>query len=339
MRRLLLLALASLLLAALGVGAWLWQDYTRFADAPLALGAKERVLDVPLGTPFTRIVGQLRQRGLTDAPLPYWRLLAWQMGVSDGLHAGEYAIEQGLTPRALLDRMARGEVVQHRVTLIEGSTFREIRAVLAKEEALAQATAAMSDAEVMAAVGAAGVHPEGRFLPETYAYTRGMQDLDVLRRARAAMDKALAEAWAARRPGLPLKSPDEMLVLASIVEKETGRADERATIAGVFVRRLEIGMRLQTDPTVIYGVGPSFDGNLTRAHLQTDTPWNTYTRGGLPPTPIAAPGRAALRAVAQPADGDALYFVARGDGSHQFSATLREHNAAVARWQLRRGGR
>jgi UPF0755 protein len=339
MRRTLAFVFGLLLLAALGVAAWLWQDYTRFADAPLALGAKERVLDVPLGTPFTRIVGQLRQRGLTDAPLPYWRLLAWQMGVSDGLHAGEYAIEQGLTPRALLDRMARGEVVQHRVTLIEGSTFREIRAVLAKEEALAQATAAMSDAEVMAAVGAAGVHPEGRFLPETYAYTKGMQDLDVLRRARAAMDKALAEAWAARRPGLPLKSPDEMLVLASIVEKETGRADERATIAGVFVRRLEIGMRLQTDPTVIYGVGPSFDGNLTRAHLQTDTPWNTYTRGGLPPTPIAAPGRAALRAVAQPADGEALYFVARGDGSHQFSATLREHNAAVARWQLRRGGR
>jgi UPF0755 protein len=339
MRRLLRVGFGLLLLCTLGVAAWLWQDYTRFADAPLALGAKERVLDVPLGTPFTRIVGQLRQRDLTTAPLVYWRLLAWEMRVSDGLHAGEYAIEQGLTPRALLDRMARGEVVQHRVSFVEGSTFRELRAVLAKEDALEQAAAAMSDAEVMAAIGASGQHPEGRFLPETYAYTRGMKDLDVLRRAHGAMSKAVQEAWEARRPDLPLKSPDELLVLASIVEKETGRADERETIAGVFMRRLKIGMRLQTDPTVIYGVGPSFDGNLTRAHLQTDTPWNTYTRAGLPPTPIAAPGRAALRAVAQPADGEALYFVARGDGSHQFSATLGEHNAAVARWQLRRGGR
>lgn len=336
MKRAILATLALLLVAGLAAGAWFWRDYTTFADAPLGLGAKERVLDVPLGTPFNRIVRDLRRRGLTEAPLAYWRLLSWQMRVSEGLHAGEYAVEQGLTPRQLLDRMARGEVIQHRVTLIEGSTFREIRAVLAREDALEQRAAAMSDADLMAAIGAPGVHPEGRFLPETYAYTKGMQDLDVLRRAYAAMQKALAEAWASRVPDLPLDTPDEMLVLASIVEKETGRADERERIAGVFTRRLKIGMRLQTDPTVIYGVGPAFDGNLTRVHLTTDTPYNTYTRGGLPPTPIAAPGRAALRAVAKPTEGEALYFVARGDGSHEFSATLAQHNAAVARWQLRR---
>ncbi len=336
MRRLLRWSVLLLLVAGVGIGAWVYTDYRRFADAPLALGAKERVLDIRLGTPFTRIVAELERRGFTTAPTLYWRALAWEMRVAEGLHAGEYAIEQGLTPRSLLARMARGDVIQHRITLIEGSTFREQRLVLAMDSALEQRTAAMSDAEVMAAIGAPGVHPEGRFLPETYAYTKGMSDLDLLRRAYEAMQKALAEAWAQRVPDLPLDSPEQMLVLASIVEKETGRADERARIAGVFVRRLKIGMRLQTDPTVIYGVGPAFDGNLTRMHLRTDTPYNTYTRFGLPPTPIAAPGRDALRAVAKPADGEALYFVARGDGSHQFSASLREHNAAVAKYQLRR---
>jgi UPF0755 protein len=335
-RRLLRWSVLLLLVAGVGIGAWVYTDYRRFADAPLALGAKERVLDIRLGTPFTRIVAELERRGFTTAPTLYWRALAWEMRVAEGLHAGEYAIEQGLTPRSLLARMARGDVIQHRITLIEGSTFREQRLVLAMDSALEQRTAAMSDAEVMAAIGAPGVHPEGRFLPETYAYTKGMSDLDLLRRAYEAMQKALAEAWAQRVPDLPLDSPEQMLVLASIVEKETGRADERARIAGVFVRRLKIGMRLQTDPTVIYGVGPAFDGNLTRMHLRTDTPYNTYTRFGLPPTPIAAPGRDALRAVAKPADGEALYFVARGDGSHQFSASLREHNAAVAKYQLRR---
>ena len=336
MRRLLLWSLVSLVVAAVVVGAWFYTDYRRFADAPLALGAKEHVLDIRLGTPFTRIVAELRRRGFTTEPTLYWRALAGEMRVAEGLHAGEYAIEQGLTPRSLLARMARGEVIQHRITLIEGSTFREQRLVLAASSALEQRTAAMSDAEVMAAIGAPGVHPEGRLLPETYAYTRGMSDLDVMRRAYEAMQKVLEQAWAKRVPDLPLDTPEQMLVLASIVEKETGRADERARIAGVFVRRLKIGMRLQTDPTVIYGVGPAFDGNLTRMHLRTDTPYNTYTRFGLPPTPIAAPGRDALRAVAQPADGNELYFVSRGDGSHQFSATLREHNAAVVKYQLRR---
>jgi UPF0755 protein len=336
MRRLLRWTVLLLLIGAIAIGGWIYTDYRRFADAPLALGAKERVLDIPLGTPFNRIVAELSRRGLTTADALYWRALAWEMRVAEGLHAGEYAIEQGLTPRSLLARMARGEVIQHRITLIEGSSFREQRLVLASDTALEQRAAAMSAADLMAAIGAPGVHPEGRFLPETYAYTKGMSDLDVLRRAYEAMQKALEQAWAQRAPDLPLDTPEQMLVLASIVEKETGRADERAQIAGVFVRRLNIGMRLQTDPTVIYGVGPAFDGNLTRMHLQTDTPYNTYTRFGLPPTPIAAPGRDALRAVARPADGQTLFFVARGDGSHQFSATLREHNAAVVKYQLRR---
>jgi UPF0755 protein len=335
-RRLLAWLVVAAALLAAGAGAWLYRDYQRFADAPLALGASERALEVQLGTPFKRIVGELRRRGFSSAPFTYWRVLAWEMRVAEGLHAGEYAIEQGLTPRSLLARMARGEVIQHRITLIEGSTFREIRLALAADATLVQATAAMSDAEVMAALGATGVHPEGQFLPETYAYAKGMQDLDVLRRAYQAMQKAVADAWTQRVADLPLASAEQLLVLASIVEKETGRADERERIAGVFLRRLKIGMRLQTDPTVIYGIGPAFDGNLTRRHLETDTPYNTYTRFGLPPTPIAAPGRAALRAVARPAGGEALFFVARGDGSHQFSATLREHNAAVARYQLGR---
>ncbi len=328
--------IALLVLTGAAVSAaWFWRDYHRFADQPLTLGPTEQVLDVPLGTPFNRIVRDLRRRGVTAAPLPYWRALAWQMRVAEGLHAGEYALEQGLTPRKLLERMASGRVIQHYFTIVEGWTIRELRAALARESALVQDSAGMGEAELMAAVGLPGVPAEGRFLPETYAYTKGQSDLDVLRRARQALDRTLADAWSSRAADLPLSSPEELLVLASIVEKETGRAEERARIAGVFVRRLRIGMRLQTDPTVIYGIGPAFDGNLTRRHLETDTPWNTYTRAGLPPTPIALPGRAALEATARPAEGRELYFVARGDGSHQFSATLAEHNAAVRRYQLR----
>ena len=336
MKRPALIVTVLLLLAAAAGTAWLQRKYSAFADAALHLGPRERVIDVQLGTPFRHIVAELRRRGFTDTPFEYWRVLAWEMRVAEGLHAGEYAIDQGLTPRTLLQRMANGEVIQHRVTFVEGSSFRELRVGLATQIALTQLGAGMADAELMTRIGAKGVNPEGRFLPETYAYTKGMSDLDVLRRAYQAMQKALAEAWAERAVDLPLRTPDELLVLASIVEKETGRADEREQIAGVFARRLAIGMRLQTDPTVIYGVGPDFDGNLTRKHLTTDTPYNTYTRFGLPPTPIAAPGRAALHATARPAGGDALFFVARGDGSHQFSATLRQHNAAVTKYQLGR---
>lgn len=325
-----------LLLAGVAAGAWLWRDYQRFAEAPLAIGEAEAVLEVPLGTPFLRIVAELRKRGYSAAHPLYWRALAWEMGVADGLHAGEYALAYGLTPRSLLQRMARGEVIQHRFTIVEGWTVRELRAALAREEALAHDSAALSEEELMARIGAAGVPAEGRFLPETYAYTRGRSDLELLKRAYTGLQETLARAWAGRDPDLPLATPDEALVLASIVEKETGKAEERARIAGVFVRRLKLGMRLQTDPTVIYGIGPAFDGNLTRRQLETDTPYNTYTRFGLPPTPIALAGADAIAAAVHPAPGDDLYFVARGDGSHAFSPSLREHNAAVARYQLRR---
>ncbi len=257
------------------------------------------------------------------------------MGVLDGLHAGEYALTQHMSPRRLLRRMADGDVIHHQFTIIEGWRFKELRLALAKEAKLESTLGGLSDTDVMARIGAEGVHPEGRFLPETYSFVRGQKDIDLLKRAYRAMQTRLAARWAERDPRLPLGSPDEMLTLASIVEKETGQAAERPRIAGVFVRRLKMPMMLQTDPTVIYGLGDSFNGNLTRRHLEADTPYNTYTRFGLPPTPIALPGDAALAAVAKPAEGQELYFVAKGNGEHAFSATLAEHNRAVRAYQLR----
>ncbi len=257
------------------------------------------------------------------------------MGVLDGLRAGEYALTQNMSPRRLLKRMADGDVIHHQFTIIEGWRFRDLRVALAKEPKLEGSLAGLSDDEVMKQIGAENVHPEGRFLPETYSFIRGQKDTAVLKRAYRAMQSRLALRWAERDPQIPLGSADELLTLASIVEKETGQPSERPAIAGVFARRLKIPMMLQTDPTVIYGLGEAFNGNLTRRHLETDTPYNTYTRFGLPPTPIAMPGDAALLAAAHPADGDALYFVAKGNGAHAFSATLDQHNRAVREYQLR----
>lgn len=335
-RRVLRAIAALVLLLGLGAAAVVYLEYRRFADTPLAI-EEERTIEVELGTPFVLIVRNLEQDGLTGAHPLMWRALALEMGVMDGLHAGEYVIGHGTTPRQLLQRMARGGVNQHSFTIVEGWTFRELRAALAKVPTLEHATSALSDAELMALIGAAGVHPEGRFLPETYKFPKGWSDQKLLERAHAALKSTLEREWAERDEGLPLESAEQALVLASIVEKETGRPDERPRIAGVFVRRLQKGMLLQTDPTVIYGLGTSFDGNLTRAHLVGDTPYNTYVRPGLPPTPIALPGRAAISAVLHPAAGAEIYFVSRGDGSHEFTATLDEHNRAVARYQLRRG--
>lgn len=335
LRQLLRLLLLLVALTALAAGAWLWADYQRFAERPLDLGDRELVLEVKLGTSFNQIVSRLRQQRLSRAPRLYWRALAHQMGVLDGLRAGEYAIAQGMTPRVLLERMARGLVIQHQFTILEGWRFADLRAALARDAVLEHRIDALSDTEIMEQLGRIDLNPEGRFLPETYAFVRGQDDLAILRRSFLAMQKLLAAEWQGRAQPSPLRSPEQMLVLASIVEKETGRPDDRQRIAGVFLRRLRIGMRLQTDPSVIYGLGSAFNGNLTRLHLNTDTPYNTYTRAGLPPTPIALPGRAALHAVAHPADGNALYFVARGDGSSEFSATLEAHNAAVRKYQLR----
>jgi UPF0755 protein len=322
-----------------GVGGFVvWQDFRKFSDGPMELAGHELVLDVKLGTSFNQIVRKLSKEGVSHAPRLYWRTLALEMGVLDGLRAGEYAVAPGMTPRQLMQNMAKGRVIHHQFTIIEGWRFADLRLALAKEPLLEQTLGGLGDAEIMARLGRADLPAEGRFLPETYSFVRGQSDFDVLKRAFASMEQALARAWAAREADSPLKSPDEMLIMASIVEKETGQAIDRPEVAGVFLRRLKIGMKLQTDPTVIYGIGAAYAGNITRKHLETDTPYNSYTRFGLPPTPIALPGAASLRAVAQPAGGDALYFVARGDGSTQFSATLQEHNAAVAKFQLR-GGR
>ncbi len=329
-----LLLLVVLALALLG---WQWQRYQRFADTPLAgVGAQASVV-VARGDALPAILRNLRAQGIATGTPLYWQLLARQTGAAGHIQAGEYALPAGITPRALLAAMRDGKVLRRRFTIVEGWTFRDLRAALAKVPLLRHVTSGMDDAALMAKLGYPGQHPEGRFLPETYAWVRGDSDLDLLRRAHAAMDQALAAAWQARAPGLPLRSADEALVLASIVEKETGVADERPRIAGVFVRRLQAGMRLQTDPTVIYGMGERYAGNIRRVDLATDTPYNTYTRDGLPPTPIAMPGKAALQAATHPAADDALYFVALGDGSgrHVFSRSLEEHNAAVAAYLQR----
>lgn len=274
--------------------------------------------------------------GVDTSPDLLYEWFRWS-GQARRIRAGSYALEPGTTPRQLLDKMVQGDEQLETVRLIEGWTFRQFRAALAQAPHLRPATTGMSEAELMQAVGRPGLSPEGRFFPDTYRYSRGVSDLTVLKRAQQAMQQRLEAVWAAREDGLPLKSADEALILASIVEKETGRAADRGRIAGVFVNRLRIGMPLQTDPTVIYGLGEAFDGNLRKRDLQTDTPWNTYTRRGLPPTPIAMPGLASLKAAVRPEVTKDLYFVARGDGSSVFSPTLDAHNRAVNLYQ--RGGR
>ena len=327
---------ALTLLAAVAIGGWFWQRYQGFAGTPIALAGTERILAVEPGDGFQDILGKLRALGVQEGSDLEWKALAHEMQVISRLQVGDYTIRHGITPRELLLKLESGKVIQHRFTIVEGWNIRELRAALSRHEVLEQKARDLDDAALMAALGRAGQHPEGRFLPETYHFTRGQSDLDVLRRAALAMDKALADVWTMRAEGVPLETPEQLLILASIIEKETGKVSERPEIAGVFSRRLKLGMRLQTDPTVIYGMGSAYAGNIRRSDLTTDTPYNTYTRAGLPPTPIAMPGRAALLAAAQPAGGDTLYFVARGDGSHVFSATLAEHNRAVACHQLRR---
>jgi UPF0755 protein len=319
-----------------GVAAWGWQRYSAFADSSLVLApGAEPVLSVEPGDGFLAVLAKLRKAGITQGHDLEWKALAVQLGVASRIQVGDYSLTD-LSPRTLLLKLERGDVIQQRITIIEGWNFRTLREALAANLGLDGETAGLSDAEIMKRIGRPGVHPEGRFLPETYLFTRGTSDLDILDRAADAMDEALAEAWAGREPDKAIDTPDKFLTLASIVEKETGLAEERPQIAGVFLRRLKLGMLLQTDPTVIYGIGDSYDGNIRKRDLLADNPYNTYTRAGLPPTPIAMPGRAALAAVAHPAAGDALYFVAKGGGAHQFSATLDEHNAAVRKYQLRR---
>lgn len=269
--------------------------------------------------------------------LPAWQLelLGRVLGRSSKIKAGSYEVESGLTALGLLDKLTRGDVTMSEIVLVEGKTFRQLRAALNDHPDLSHDSVKMTDVQLIARIGAKEAHPEGLFFPDTYLFSKGSSDLDVLRRAYKAMQPKLEAAWEKRESTLPLKTPYELLILASIVEKETGIPGDRPQIAAVFVNRLRRGMLLQTDPTVIYGLGERFDGNLRKIDLLTDTPWNTYTRPGLPPTPIAMPGLASLMAAAKPPPSDMLYFVARGDGSSEFSATLDEHNSAVAKYQKR----
>ncbi|MFN3861110.1 MAG: endolytic transglycosylase MltG [Roseateles sp.] len=323
--------LVWMLIAALAAAAaWQW------LRSPLRLATASVELSVEPGSNPAEVARAWVAAGVqTDARLLY-QWFKWS-GQARQIRAGSYEVHVGVTPRELLGKMVRGDEVLEQLRLIEGWNWRQVRAALAAAPALKVRTAQMSDAEIMAALGEPGVAPEGRFFPDTYAYSRGVSDLTVLKRAHAAMKKRLAAAWAQRAPNLPLKSADEALILASIIEKETGTAGDRARVAAVFINRLRIGMPLQTDPTVIYGLGEAFDGNLRKRDLQTDTPFNTYIRGGLPPTPIAMPGAASLQAAVNPAAIQALYFVARGDGSSEFSDDLAAHNRAVNKYQ--RGGK
>ena len=323
--RTLLVAVVIGIGAAAGLAAW-------WLQRPLTLTADSVELSVEPGQSPRDIAQAWVKAGVQTSPLLLYEWFRWS-GDARKIRAGSYEIGPATTPRGLLSKMVRGDETLAVVRLIEGWTFRQFRDELAKTDSLKPATAGMSEAEIMTALGQPGVAAEGRFYPDSYAYSKGASDIAVLRRAHHAMQVRLAAAWAERAADTPLRSPDEALTLASIVEKETGAAADRGKVAGVFVNRLRIGMPLQTDPSVIYGLGPSFDGNLRKRDLLTDTAYNTYTRSGLPPTPISMPGKAALQATLRPDPTRAIYFVARGDGSSEFSETLAAHNRAVNQFQ------
>ena len=318
------------------VAAWVMMDYQSFTSEPLDFGDTGLRYEVKPGTNLTHIAHDLHNRGIiSHASYLIW--LAKLEGTANNIKAGEYRFDTGITPRRLLEQIVNGETLQYAITIVEGWTFRQLLDAVHSNEYLLHTLSDYSDEEIMAKLGHPGEHPEGRFLPDTYHFPRLTTDVAFLQRAYDAMQALLNDEWPARDPDAHLASPYEALILASIVEKETSLPSERKQIAGVFNRRLQKRMRLQTDPTVIYGLGRSFDGDIRRKDLSRDTPYNTYLHKGLPPTPIAMPGRAAVLAAMHPAPGDELYFVARGDGSHKFSSTLEEHNAAVIEFQL--GGR
>ena len=319
-KRLLVLIVVAALAVA-GAGYW-------WLHQPIVAGDKAIELEIEPGTAPRAVAQAAQAAGLgVNADLLYWWFRL--SGQDRKIRAGNYEIPVGTTPQSLLTRLVRGEDSQRVLTIVEGWNFRQMRAALAKEENLKHDSAAMTPEQIMEALGRPGLAAEGRFFPDTYAFSKGSSDLAVLKRAMHAMDKRLEAAWSLKEADSPLKTPEDLLTLASIVEKETGKAADRGLVAGVFANRLRIGMLLQTDPTVIYGLGEKFDGNLRKRDLQADTPWNTYTRAGLPPTPIAMPGKASLMAAVQPDKTKALYFVAKGDGSSHFSESLDEHNRAV----------
>lgn len=328
----LLIVLSVFLLLA--VGFWGYLTLEDVLEQPVRVDEPVS-LDVAPGSTPARVLVNLERDGLIDRAQWLRRYWQWQMPDSV-LQVGEYQLEPGMSAAELLRRLDAGEVVRRSVTLVEGWNFQQVRAQLAKAERLEQSLDPQASSEqVMVALDLEGIHPEGRFFPDTYQYTLGMSDRDILLRSYQRMEEVLADVWQERADDLPVKTPYEALILASIIERETGVPQERGEIAGVFTRRLRIGMRLQTDPTVIYGMGDAYQGNIRRSDLRQPTAYNTYTIDGLPPTPIAMPGREALEAAVNPKPGTSLYFVARGDGSHVFSDSLREHNRAVQQYQIR----
>lgn len=334
MRKVLSLSAFIGLVLLAGFAGAVFVDYQRFMQTPLAIPETGFDYEVTPGASVQSIARDLERRDIMEQPY-YLVLLARIEGNSADIKAGEYRFTPGTTPAQLLNQLVAGKVREYSFTIIEGWTFQQLVEALARHDKLTHTLQGLSPEQIMAQLGKPDQHPEGRFLPDTYHFSKGTSDLSLLQRAYQAMEIKLDQEWRTRDAGVPLRTPYEALILASIIEKETGAASERAEIAGVFARRLKIGMPLQTDPTVIYGMGASFDGNLRRRDLTQDHPYNTYTRTGLPPTPIALPGAQAIHAALHPAPGDALYFVARGDGTHEFSATLEQHNAAVAQYQLK----
>jgi UPF0755 protein len=329
----LLLLETGVVMAGLLLGASAWKIHSALVQ-PLNI-AQEQLLEVPKGTTPTRTLYRLEAKGIIkDA---FWLRVYWRFNLAgQPLHSGEYRMQPGMTVEGLIGLWKRGEMVQYSLTLVEGWNFHQVRAALAREEKIDQTLSGLSDSQVMDKLGHPGIFPEGRFFPDTYRFVRGMTDVDLLKLAYDRLDDVLAKEWAQRAEDLPYSGPYEALIMASLVEKETGVPQERGQIAGVFVRRMAIGMLLQTDPTVIYGLGDRYSGRLTRAHLKEATPYNTYVIAGLPPTPIAMVGREAIHAALNPVAGTSLYFVARGDGSHVFSDDLDAHNNAVREFQLKR---
>ena len=322
-----------LLIAFLGIVSLAWMLY--FASMPIPMRATSVEIDLKAGSSLRSVGQQLVDQGVLREPWSFV-LLVRLLGAAGSIKAGNYLIDRGVTPYDLYVIFTKGNSTQASITLIEGWNFKQIRAALDKNEDVRHMTMAYTDQQILAQIGATETHPEGLFFPDTYYFSRGASDLDVLKRAYQTMQAKLEKAWQGRASGLPYDSAYEALTMASIVEKETGKASERPEIAGVFLNRLRIGMRLQTDPTVIYGMGERFDGNLRKIDLMADSRYNTYTRAGLPPTPIAMPSLGAIEAALHPAKTRAFYFVGKGDGSHAFSATLAEHNRAVVKYQLRK---
>lgn len=332
------ITLFVVLLSVALLGGGVWVDYQRFLGTPIGLTESKTYLDIPKGTSLRVLAERMTRMGILKQPY-YFLALTYLRGDQRRIKAGEYELTSGMTPVGVLDRIISGKVAQFPVTLIEGRTFRQALTAIAADEHLRDNDlSGLTDEELMSKLGRPGEHPEGLFFPDTYYFPRSATGLDVLRRAMERMDKVLGQEWAGRQSELPIKTPYEALILASIIEKETAVPEERPEIGGVFIRRLQHGMKLQTDPTVIYGLGERYDGNIRRTDLLEATPYNTYVIEGLPPTPIALPGRAAIHAALNPAGGDTLYFVARGDGSHVFSRTLGEHNRAVRRYILNKDG-